>query len=66
MVTDGDKIYCGDHNVRCINAKSLSRSTETKIILYSNYTLIKNFKKQTTRKITQDVHAGPLSDNDKN
>ena len=47
MLTDG--YYCGDHIMMYINAESLGYTPETNIILYANFTLIKNLKNKKYR-----------------
>ena len=41
MVTEGNRIYCGDHFAIDTNVESLYCICETKPILYVNYTPIK-------------------------
>ena len=42
MVTDGNQTYCGDHFPVYTNIKSLCWTPEIYIMLYANYTSIKN------------------------
>ena len=44
MVIDGIQSYCGDHFKMYKNIKKLGHTTETNIIWYVNYKLIKNGK----------------------